>query len=118
MAEVVPTASTPKDAGPEHAEGLTLLQEVAARTAGESRLEMCIQCGTCGGSCPSAAVMDHTPRALFAMLKAFPLRLPSLTPMAVGMLTRKRMAIMPKRIKQVPQLQAILKRAKELEGKS
>ena len=201
MAEVAPTASTLKDAGPKHAEGLTLLQEVAARTAGESRLEMCIQCGTCGGSCPSAAVMDHTPRALFAMLKAgmrddvlrsntfwqcvscyhcvvrcpqnihitdvmytlkcmaveegryqssiapqfsqtfvdmvesngrsfelglasihylkhFPLRLPSLTPMAVGMLTKKRMAIMPKRIKQVPQLQAILKRAKELEGKS
>ncbi len=201
MAEVAPTTSTPQVAGPKQAEGLTLLQEVAARTAGESRLEMCIQCGTCGGSCPSAAVMDHTPRALFAMLKAgmrddvlrsntfwqcvscyhcvvrcpqnihitdvmytlkcmavaegryqstiapqfsqtfvdmvensgrsfelglasihylkhFPLRLPSLTPMAVGMLTKKRMAIMPKRIKQLPQLKAILQKAKELEAKS
>ncbi len=31
---------------------------------------MCIQCGTCGGSCPSAADMDHTPRMLFAMIRA------------------------------------------------
>lgn len=193
MADVAPSTATPQDR--------TLLQEVAARTAGESRLEMCIQCGTCGGSCPSAAVMDHTPRALFAMLKAgmredalrsntfwqcvscyhcvvrcpqnihitdvmytlkcmaieegryqstvapqfsqtfidmventgrsfelglasihylkhFPLRLPSLTPMAVGMLTKRRMAIMPKRIKQLPQLKAILQKAKELEAKA
>ena len=34
----------------------------APKTAGVSRLEMCIQCGTCGGSCPSADDMDHTPR--------------------------------------------------------
>jgi heterodisulfide reductase subunit C len=33
-------------------------------------LEMCIQCGTCGGSCPSSADMDHTPRMLFAMIRA------------------------------------------------
>ncbi len=51
-------------------------------------------------------------------LKHFPLRLPSLTPMAVGMLTRKRMTIMPKRIKQLSQLKAILEKAKELEGQS
>jgi len=51
-------------------EDLSLLDEVVARTAGVSRLEMCIQCGTCGGSCPSAADMDHTPRQLFAMLRA------------------------------------------------
>ena len=31
---------------------------------------MCIQCGTCGGSCPSAEDMDHTPRMLFAMVRA------------------------------------------------
>ncbi len=49
---------------------LRLLEEVAAATAGVSRLEMCIQCGTCGGSCPSAADMDHTPRRLFAMIRA------------------------------------------------
>jgi heterodisulfide reductase subunit C len=55
---------------PKQIEDLTLLDEVSARTAGISRLEMCIQCGTCGGSCPSAADMDNTPRMLFAMLRA------------------------------------------------
>ncbi len=49
---------------------LRFLEEVSARTAGVSRLEMCIQCGTCGGSCPAAADMDHTPRMLFAMIRA------------------------------------------------
>lgn len=51
-------------------EDLSLLEEVSRRTAGVSRLEMCIQCGSCGGSCPSASEMDHTPRMLFAMLRA------------------------------------------------
>ncbi len=45
-------------------------EQVIAATVPESRLEMCIQCGTCGGSCPSADVMDHTPRQLFAMIRA------------------------------------------------
>jgi heterodisulfide reductase subunit C len=49
---------------------LRFLEEVSAATAGVSRLEMCIQCGTCGGSCPAAADMDHTPRMLFAMIRA------------------------------------------------
>ena len=49
---------------------LRFLEEVSARTAGVARLEMCIQCGTCGGSCPSSADMDHTPRMLFAMIRA------------------------------------------------
>lgn len=179
-------------------EDLSLLHEVSASTAGVSRLEMCIQCGTCGGSCPSAADMDHTPRMLFAMLRAgmrefvlrsntpwicvscyhcvvrcpqnvhiadvmyslkgmaikaklyqdstapdfsrtfvdmvedygrsyefglatrhylkhFPLRLPGMTSMAFGMLTKERMTITPKRIKNIRQLKAILKRAKEVE---
>jgi len=30
----------------------------------------CIQCGTCGGSCPSAADMEYTPRELIALLRA------------------------------------------------
>lgn len=46
------------------------LDEVRTATAGDSGLESCIQCGTCGGSCPSAADMDHTPRALFALVLA------------------------------------------------
>jgi heterodisulfide reductase subunit C len=181
-------------------EDLTLLEEVASRTAGVSRLEMCIQCGTCGGSCPSAAAMDHTPRALFAMLRAgmreealrsntpwicvscyhcvvrcpqevhiadvmytlksmairaklyqdstapdfsqtfvdmveeygrsfelglasqhylkhFPLRLPNMAPMGMGMLSKKRMSLTPKRIKNIKQLKTILTRAKQLEVK-
>lgn len=184
--------------GPKLIEDLTLLDEVSRRTAGVSRLEMCIQCGTCGGSCPSAADMDHTPRMLFAMLRAgmrkdalmsntfwicvscyhcvvrcpqnvhiadvmytlkgmaieaklyqdstapdfsqtfvdmveeygrsfefglatrhylkhFPLRLPSMSPMAFGMLTKERMTMTPKRIKNIKQLKSILKRAKQLE---
>lgn len=178
-------------------EDLTLLEEVAARTAGVSRLEMCIQCGTCGGSCPSADDMDHTPRQLFAMLRAgmreeslksntpwicvscyhcvvrcpqnvhitdvmytikgmavsssmyesgtasefsqtfvdmienygrsfefglatrhylkhFPLRLPGMASMGIGLLTKQRMAIKPTRIKNMKQLTDILDRAKEL----
>jgi hypothetical protein len=51
-------------------------------------------------------------------LKHFALRLPGMAPMAVGMLTRKRMALMPTRIHQLDQLRAILKRAKELEVES
>ncbi|MDH3283440.1 MAG: 4Fe-4S dicluster domain-containing protein [Acidobacteriota bacterium] len=43
---------------------------VIAETPGGSRLVDCIQCGTCGGSCPNGSDMDHTPRALFAMINA------------------------------------------------
>ena len=57
-------------AGSKRDEELSLLHDVSQKTAGISHLEMCIQCGTCGGSCPSAAAMDHTPRAIFAMLRA------------------------------------------------
>jgi heterodisulfide reductase subunit C len=56
----------PEDPNP----NIRFLEEVSEATAGIARLGMCIQCGTCGGSCPSAADMDHTPRALFAMIRA------------------------------------------------
>lgn len=46
------------------------MDQVIQRTPGDSRLSMCIQCGTCGGSCPSAEDMDHTPRQIFAMIRA------------------------------------------------
>ena len=177
---------------------IRFLEEVSARTAGVSRLEMCIQCGTCGGSCPPAEDMDHTPRMLFAMIRAgmreealasntpwicvscyhcvvrcpqdvhiadvmytlksmaiqaklykdstgpdfsqtfvdmvetygrsyefglatrhylkhFPMRLPGMAPMGLGMLTKKRMDITPTRIEGMEQLTAILDRAKTLE---
>ena len=168
------------------------------KTAGVSHLEMCIQCGTCGGSCPSAMDMEHTPRMLFAMLRAgmgdevlrsntpwlcvscyhcvvrcpqevhiadvmytlksmaiqaklykdstapdfsqtfvdmvetfgrsfefglasrhylrhFPLRVPGMMPMGFGMITKGRMGMIPKKIKHIDQLKAILERANTLE---
>jgi len=48
----------------------SFLDVVEAKTPGDSHLNMCIQCGTCGGSCPSGSDMDHTPRQLFAMIRA------------------------------------------------
>jgi heterodisulfide reductase subunit C len=48
----------------------TFQEEVVAATPGTSHLERCIQCGTCGGSCPAGPDMDHTPRGLFAMVAA------------------------------------------------
>ena len=179
-------------------DGLGFQDEVIARTAGVSRLEMCIQCGSCGGSCPSADAMDHTPREIFALIRAgsrdevlrsntpwmclscyhcgvrcpqeilitdvmyaiktiaekehtypsnvgpdfggvfigqakrfgrswdlgltarhylrhFPLRLPGMTPMAFGLFRHGRIGLLPARIRQRKQLQAILRRADELE---
>lgn len=196
--DIVHEVKPQKSTVPKQIEDLTLLDEVSNRTAGVSRLEMCIQCGSCGGSCPSSADMDHTPRMLFAMLRAgmrrdalmsntfwicvscyhcvvrcpqnvhiadvmytlkgmaieaklyqnstapdfsqtfvdmvenygrgfefglatrhylkhFPLRLPSMAPMAFGMLSKERMTIKPNRIKNMKQLKAILKRAKQIE---
>ncbi len=49
-------------------------------------------------------------------LKHFPLRLPGMAPMGLGMLTKRRLTFAPKRIKGMDQLKAILERAKELEG--
>ncbi len=48
----------------------SLLQLAMAITPGGEALARCLQCGTCGGSCPSAPDMDTTPCRLFAMLKA------------------------------------------------
>jgi heterodisulfide reductase subunit C len=175
------------------------IDEIRAATAGESRLETCIQCGTCGGSCPSAADMEHTPRMLFAMARAglrddvlrsntpwmcvscyfcavrcpqeihipdvmyaiksiatregvapestgadfsrtfvdnihrygrsfevglvarhylrhYPLRLPGIAPMGIGMVTKGRMGFIPHRIRGIVGLRAILARAGELEA--
>ncbi len=50
--------------------GPAFIAEVIAATPGDSRLRMCLHCGVCGGSCPLGADMDHTPRALFAMVSA------------------------------------------------
>ncbi len=48
----------------------TFLEEVIEATPGGERLVHCLQCGSCGGSCPSGAEMQYTPRALIAMIGA------------------------------------------------
>jgi len=49
----------------------TLFDKVIAETPGKGiNLRACLQCGTCAGSCPSGPDMDHSPRAIFAMLDA------------------------------------------------
>lgn len=51
-------------------EPVNFFEEVVMATPGDSRLQMCIQCGTCAGSCPSGDDMQHSPRQLFAMIRA------------------------------------------------
>ena len=46
------------------------LKEVIDATPGGERLVHCLQCGSCGGSCPNGPDMDYTPRALFAMINS------------------------------------------------
>ena len=52
------------------AHGSSFLQEVIADTPGGERIVHCLQCGSCGGSCPNGADMQYTPRALFALINA------------------------------------------------
>ena len=47
----------------------TFLETVAKLPEGD-RLRSCIQCGSCGGTCPVSRVMLHTPRRIFAMVRA------------------------------------------------
>ncbi|MEL7672165.1 MAG: 4Fe-4S dicluster domain-containing protein [Chloroflexota bacterium] len=49
---------------------LTLYEQVTRATPGGHLLDRCLQCGTCGGSCPSGGDMQYTPREIFAMLRA------------------------------------------------
>lgn len=53
-----------------HQRGSPFLQEVVAETPGGERIVHCLQCGSCGGSCPNGADMQYTPRTLFAMIYA------------------------------------------------
>lgn len=41
-----------------------------AETPDGDKLVHCLQCGSCGGSCPNGPEMDYTPRAIFAMIAA------------------------------------------------
>jgi heterodisulfide reductase subunit C len=46
------------------------LQEIMADVPGGEKLVHCLQCGSCGGSCPSGPDMQFTPRSIFAMIAA------------------------------------------------
>jgi heterodisulfide reductase subunit C len=48
--------------------GSAFLEEVIEATPGGERIVHCLQCGTCGGSCPNGADMQFTPRAMIAMI--------------------------------------------------
>jgi heterodisulfide reductase subunit C len=178
----------------------SFLAQVINATPGGDRLLHCLQCGSCGGSCPSGPDMKYTPRTLFAMITAnqrepvltantlwacvscyfcttrcpqnipitdiiyslkrisiaeqmakdtdapalaktftglldkygrsFELGLASryyllnkpfamlkMGPMGISMFTRGRMALLPTKIKKIDQLQAIIKKARELSAK-
>jgi len=67
----LPAADTQQDPVPQFAFNQQNFPSfIEAITPGHSRLDMCIQCGSCGGSCPSAADMQHTPRHIFALMRA------------------------------------------------
>jgi heterodisulfide reductase subunit C len=48
----------------------TFLAEVIEATPNGERMLHCMQCGSCGGSCPSGGDMEYTPRAIFALIQA------------------------------------------------
>ena len=43
---------------------------VARNVTGGHRLNMCMQCGVCSGSCPIGKQMDYGPRNIFMMVRA------------------------------------------------
>ena len=47
----------------------TFVEEVSATPGGE-RVNLCIQCGTCTASCPSATRWEYTPSGIIAMIRA------------------------------------------------
>jgi heterodisulfide reductase subunit C len=55
---------------PDGATARSFYERVVEATPGGDTLALCLQCGTCGGSCPSGADMDSTPRRIFAMMAA------------------------------------------------
>lgn len=48
---------------------LDFIDEIYAMPGGE-KVKDCIQCGTCSGSCPASFKMQHTPRQIFANIRA------------------------------------------------
>lgn len=56
------------DAGHHPVRGSAFFHEVVENTPNGERLAHCLQCGSCGGSCPSGPDMEYTPRAIFALI--------------------------------------------------
>ena len=54
----------------DNSRGSSFSERVMEATPRGEALSLCLQCGTCGGSCPSGPDMDATPRRLFAMIAA------------------------------------------------
>ncbi|ASV76908.1 CoB--CoM heterodisulfide reductase subunit C [Thermogutta terrifontis] len=50
--------------------GSPFFHEIIREVPGGERIVRCLQCGTCGGSCPNGADMEYTPRTIFAMIAA------------------------------------------------
>jgi heterodisulfide reductase subunit C len=50
-------------------EAKSFIDEISAIPGGE-KIHLCMQCGTCTASCPSADKMDHTNAELIAMIRA------------------------------------------------
>lgn len=50
--------------------GSAFLKEILDDAPGAERIVHCLQCGSCGGSCPNGADMQYTPRAVFALMNA------------------------------------------------
>jgi len=48
----------------------TSLVEELENIPGGENLNLCIQCGTCSGSCPNVDYMDYSPRQIIAMVRA------------------------------------------------
>lgn len=46
-----------------------LPDQIAALPEGE-QIRSCLQCGACGGTCPVAPALEHTPRRIFALIRA------------------------------------------------
>ncbi len=49
---------------------LSFARWVYKNVSGGERLSLCMQCGTCSGSCPLGTDMDYGPRRLFMMIRA------------------------------------------------
>jgi len=53
----------------EKAQAMNFVNEVARVPGGEG-IKLCMQCGTCTASCPSARIWEYTPSEIIAMVRA------------------------------------------------